>query len=386
MRLTTHSLLLLSTLSVHSSVNAHSVGDIEQQQQPLVLHNDNDPVPPYRTPLLSLHRALVDIPSTSGAEGPVAHTLHKLLTSLNFTATLQEVPPAPDAPSTTPPRYNVLAWSGRNPAPPSSSNLVLLTSHIDTVPPHIPYALNHTPIPPSQPLNYTTLPRTTLLSGRGTVDAKASVAAQITAASLLSEHETSNLLLLYVVSEENSGAGMTHFSSSDHNTPGKFKAAIFGEPTENRLACGHKGVVGALISASGRAGHSGYPWLGKSATAVLVRALGRLLDADLGGSERYGATTVNVGVMEGGVAANVIAKSATARVAVRVAVGDQATGGEIVAEGIRRAVVEEGGEDAGDLEVEVLGEAIGPVECDCDVEGEYSFDGEGVVVLKLMIW
>ncbi|KAK4241206.1 hypothetical protein C8A03DRAFT_41389 [Achaetomium macrosporum] len=354
----------------------------ESKQQPLAHHQgaqtNGDEAPSYRVPLLSLHRALVDVPSISGSEGSVAVLLEKILTELNYTVELQRLPStttSTDNDHDSHERYNVLAWPGRN-ADRSFHNRVLITSHIDVVPPYIPYAINGTPIPPHTPYNFTSsnITSSTLISGRGSVDAKASVAAQITATSLLLSSASippSDVMLLFVVGEETSGQGMKLFSSSLSNEtlhPGgrpQFRAAIFGEPTENKLACGHKGILGASISAKGKAGHSGYPWLGKSAIAVLVRALDRLLSVDLGSSERYGNTTVNVGFIEGGVASNVIAKEAKARLAVRIAVGNQTSGGGIVAQGIRR-VLQETDEEALGLEL-VAG--YGPVECECEVEG-----------------
>jgi acetylornithine deacetylase/succinyl-diaminopimelate desuccinylase-like protein len=381
MRLTTRSLLLCSSLCAR--VSAHWAAESDSKQQPIAylqgpLRDDDDKTPAYRAPLLSFHRALVDVPSVSGSEGSVASLLEKILTHYDYTVELQRLPatnPSTDSDHENHERYNVLAWPGRN-ADRTLHNRVLVTSHIDVVPPYIPYSINGTPVAPGRPYDFSNVTSDTLISGRGSVDAKGSVAAQITATSLLLDSgaiPASDVVLLFVVGEETSGQGMKFFSSSLSNRtlhPGggrpQFRAAIFGEPTENKLACGHKGILGGSISAQGKAGHSGYPWLGKSAIAVLVRALDQLLSADLGSSERYGNTTVNVGFIEGGVAANVIAKEARARLAVRIAVGNQTTGGEIVAEGIRK-VLSETDEEALGLEL-VAG--YGPVECNCDVEGE----------------
>jgi acetylornithine deacetylase len=169
------------------------------------------------------------------------------------------------------------------------------------------------------------------------------------------------------VGEETDGAGMKFFSAGLAEQGDRLRGAVFGEPTEGRLACGHKGIALGRVQAVGRAGHSGYPWLGKSAVGVLVRGLGALLDADLGTSARFGNTTVNVGVVEGGVAANVIAKEASAQLAVRVAVGNRTTGLGIVRERMERVLREVDGEG---LRLELDG-GYGPVECECRVDGEF---------------
>ncbi|KAK4100428.1 Zn-dependent exopeptidase [Parathielavia hyrcaniae] len=373
MRFGSDAFLRLSALSASASALL-SLND----QQPLTsslgaIPSSEDSA--YRVPLLTLHRDLVNIPSISGSEADVTLFLEKALTRLNFTVTLQPLPKTATNPAA---RFNVIAWPGRDDHTPPAGfhDRVLITSHIDVVPPFIPYALHSTRIPPHQPLNFTDLHPSTLISGRGTVDAKGSVAAQITAAALLLRSGSippHSIALLYVVGEEVDGDGMKYFSSSlQHSSASsptrhhqKLKAAIFGEPTEGKLACGHKGIALAAVVATGKAGHSGYPWLGKSATAVLVRGLGGLLDAELGSSERFGNTTVNVGVLEGGVAANVIAKEARARLAVRVALGDRRTGAEIVG-GRMRSVLEEVDSEALRLE---FGGGYGPVECECDVDG-----------------
>lgn len=331
--------------------------------------NDHDSnAPAYRASLLALHKTLVSVPSTSGSEKHVGDVLADYLASLGYHVERQFLP-QPDGAVGAPPRFNVLA-SRHPPAKKgtgSSSSArrkprVVVTSHIDTVPPHIPYNISgHAPTTAD-----------TLISGRGSVDAKAAVAAQIIAVEELRRRgelrdgEDEDVLLLFVVGEEKTGDGMRRFSAAAREAGWAFAAAVFGEPTEGRLACGHKGHAGCTVRARGKAGHSGYPWLGKSATEVLARALVRILDEDLGGSERYGNTTVNVGVVEGGVAANVIAEHASATIAFRVAAGDQATGWGIV-KGKVEGILKEVDEEALSME---CSNGYGPIECDCDVEGK----------------
>lgn len=321
-------------------------------------HDSHDAPPPYRSDLVSLHKSLVEIPSVSGEEYDVGEFLVDYLTARGFVAQLESIPPAPNASEPSKPRFNVLAWPGptRHPAP-----KVLVSSHIDTVPPFIPYT--RTDEDPNSD---------TVIAGRGSVDAKASVAAQIIALqSLLEEGRIADaedsVMLLYVVGEETSGDGMRYFSDSrgELDPPPDFKAAIFGEPTEGRLVCGHKGITGCNITAKGRAGHSGYPSLGKSATEVLMRGLVRVLDTDLGSSEEFGNTTVNVGIIDGGVAANVIPETATALVAIRVAIGPELDGGRIVAERLQE-VLRSVDEEAFEFDCKF---GYGVVKCNCDVEG-----------------
>ncbi|KAI1746991.1 hypothetical protein F4782DRAFT_453508 [Xylaria castorea] len=313
--------------------------------------------PTYRRELVSLHKSLVEISSVTYTENAVGQFLVDYLTERNFVADLEFLPPSNTSDSEKP-RFNVLAWPGPNRHP---SPKVLVTSHIDTVPPHIPYSRTD-----EEPNGET------LIAGRGSVDAKASVAAQITAVfDLLGSRriEAGDVMLLFVVGEERTGDGMRYFSdtmaSLDPGRRPNFRAAIYGEPTEGKLACGHKGFFGCTVTARGKAGHSGYPWLGKSATEVLIRGLVEVLDADLGSSEMFGNTTVNVGMIEGGVALNVIPEVAVARLGGRVAIGPELDGGRIVIERLKE-VLRGVDEDAFELD---CNNGYGVVECACDVPG-----------------
>ncbi|KAI1390387.1 Zn-dependent exopeptidase [Hypoxylon trugodes] len=330
-----------------------------QASTPISLPHDSSDAPPsYRDELVSLHKSLVEIPSITDDENEVGNFLVEYLTARDFIVQLEFIPPESNTTEPSKPRFNVLAWPGPNRKPDPK---VLVSSHIDTVPPFIPYS--RTDADPTAD---------TVLSGRGSVDAKASVAAQIIALQSLLDSGTlsgkeDSVMLLFVVGEEVTGIGMKYFSAtrSKLDPPPNFKAAIFGEPTERRLVCGHKGIFAANITVHGRAGHSGYPWLGKSALEVLMRGLVQVLDTDLGSSEEFGNTTVNIGLAHGGVAPNVIAESATARLAVRVAIGPEIGGDRIAAkrlEEVLRSVDEEA------FEID-FGFGYGVVKCDCDVEG-----------------
>ncbi|OTB06223.1 hypothetical protein M426DRAFT_318973 [Hypoxylon sp. CI-4A] len=355
MKLSPLPILFLSSSQALGSELQKPLQAAQAQTQTHTLSSD---APSYRDDLVSLHKSLVEIPSISLDENEVGNFLVDYLTARDFVVQLEALPSDTNATEPSKPRFNVLAWPGPNRHP---SPKVLVSSHIDTVPPFIPYSRT------DGELN-----NDTVIAGRGSVDAKASVAAQITAlqslldAGSLAGSEDS-IMLLFVVGEEISGDGMRYFSETRDklDPPPEFQAAIFGEPTENKLVCGHKGIFSCNVTATGRAGHSGYPSSGKSATEVLIRGLVNVLDTDLGSSEDFGNTTVNVGLIEGGVAANVIPEKATARLAVRVAIGPEVGGDKIVADRLK------------DVLSKVDGEAFsfdckygyGVVKTDCDVEG-----------------
>jgi acetylornithine deacetylase len=322
--------------------------------------------PSYRPSLLALHRSLVEIPSITGNEEAIGTWLASYLESHGWGTALFDVEDGKSQSSEThgdattvwksDTRSNVLAFA---PDLGEHHPRLVVTSHIDVVPPNIKYAIDEGKVG-----------RKTVIKGRGSVDAKASIAAQIIALhELLAAEEIRrrDVLLVFVVGEEVDGKGMRKFSEDlEYYRPDvKFEAVIFGEPTEGKLACGHKGHVSCRIHAKGKAGHSGYPWLGKSANEVMVRALGKIVAEDLGSSKEFGNTTVNIGTLEGGVAGNVISESAEAHLTIRVAEGPQSTGSEKVRKRIAE-LLKEVDDEALSMDCD---NGYGAVQCDCDVDG-----------------
>jgi len=72
------------------------------------------------------------------------------------------------------------------------------------------------------------------------------------------------------------------------------------------------------VRTTGRAAHSAYPHLGRSATMGLVRLLSELDSIPLPRDAVLGDTTINIGMLSGGVADNVIAPAAEARLMARL--------------------------------------------------------------------
>ena len=295
--------------------------------------------------ILSLHKALVNIPSVSGTEGGIAHWLKDYLSSLSYHVQLQELP-SDDSTGTNTKRYNVLASHD-----PAFQTPILLTTHIDTVPPFTPYNRTHEH-------------GHTILHGRGSNDAKASLAAQIVALTDLLYHEkisSQTASLLFVADEEVHGLGMR--TANALNEDGHWKAVIFGEPTESRLITGHKGIVLFDVVAQGRDAHSGYPWLGQSAIDMLIPGLValRAIEAKLPSSKEVGNSTLNIGTIQAGVAGNVVAAHAKAQIAIRIGGGTVDEVKDIISTTIR--------EVNPSLKLKWSGNGYGPVKCDTDIKG-----------------
>ncbi|KAF3011088.1 hypothetical protein E8E13_011263 [Curvularia kusanoi] len=251
--------------------------------------------------LFQLHEDLINIPSISGDEIECAEWLGEYLDGKGYY--VEKVPVTGGGEG----RFDVFAYpqalrdNGSWPE-------VLVSSHIDTVPPFIPFEVREEN-------------GTTYHFGRGSVDAKAAIANMIIATEkfIASRDDTPSLGLLFVVGEEVSGDGMRAFAEYASNTT--FRAGIFGEPTEGKLATGHKGTLGLTLSVVGRSAHSAYPQLGLSAINYLSEAIVAMnsLEPALPRSELLGPSTLNVGVIRGGLANNVVAPNATAGVSIRIA-------------------------------------------------------------------
>jgi acetylornithine deacetylase len=223
---------------------------------------------------------LMAVDSTSGREGEVIALAERLLAALGWQVTRIDVSAG---------RHALLAHSGRGID-------VTLSTHLDTVPPYIP---------PSRSGE--------LLCGRGACDAKGIAASMICAADRLRSRDVA-VALLFVIGEETTHDG-AHASNAFPTTS---RVLINGEPTENKLALGTKGAMRIIARASGRAAHSAYPELGRSAIETLVAKLVELGRLELPRDELLGSTTVNIGTISGGVADNVVAPWAEARLMARL--------------------------------------------------------------------
>ncbi|HYK51083.1 MAG TPA: M20/M25/M40 family metallo-hydrolase, partial [Terriglobales bacterium] len=240
-------------------------------------------------------RQLVDIESITGNEAAVGDLLHLELERRGF---------QPEKIPVEGPRCNVFATWPEQPRP-----AIVFSTHMDTVPPFIPSSEDATRI-----------------YGRGSCDAKGIIAAQIAAAERLRQ-ENIHAGLLFLVGEERDSLG----AKVANQSPRGSKFLVNGEPTENRVAVASKGALRVEVIARGRMAHSAYPELGESAIDKLLAALQRLRAMKLPEEEGIGPCTLNIGVIEGGRAPNVIPDKARAQLLYRL-VGS--------AEQLKREIVE----------------------------------------------
>jgi len=249
--------------------------------------------------LFQLTRALVDIESITNHEAAVGEFLFQTLSELASRSSGQVERCAVEGD-----RFNVFAQWGEP--------LVTLSTHMDTVPPFLPSRED-----------------ADFIWGRGSADAKGIIASMTGAAEALLEGGVRNFGLLFVVGEERNSAG----AYAAARNPRGSRYLVNGEPTENKLALATKGVLRYEIEARGKLAHSAYPELGESAIDKLLDALHAIRRISFPHDALLGPTTLNIGVISGGRAPNVVPDSAMAEIAIRL-VGDPAP----VREAMSRAV------------------------------------------------
>jgi acetylornithine deacetylase len=232
--------------------------------------------------VVSFTRQLVDIESVTGNEGPVGHFLEQELRRLGYDARRMVVEGE---------RANVYATSPQEPNP-----AVVFSTHMDTVPPFIASSEDSERI-----------------YGRGSCDAKGIIAAQVAAAEKL-KADGIHVGLLFLVGEERDSLG----AKVANQQANRCKFLINGEPTENRVAIASKGALRVELTAVGRMAHSAYPELGESAVDKLIEVLHRLRAMKLPSDPEVGPCTLNIGVIEGGRAPNVIPDKARAQLLYRL--------------------------------------------------------------------
>ena len=251
-----------------------------------------------RAGLFELAKSLVDIPSVTGDEAALADFLCALLAEERFDVRSQDVEAG---------RRNLLAVLAGKPA-------VILCTHMDTVPDWVAAGEDDTH-----------------LYGRGACDAKGIMAAMIVAAGELRDEGLKDIGLLFLVGEETDSVGA---KKANLMSPGS-KFIIVGEPTGNKLATAHKGVLTLTLKAGGKTAHSAYPERGESAILKLLDVLSDIRKLDFGRDPVLGPTVMNVGRINGGTASNVIPGTAEAVLSYRTGVSP-----DLVLSGIRSATAD----------------------------------------------
>ncbi|MEL7666794.1 MAG: M20 family metallopeptidase [Actinomycetota bacterium] len=161
-----------------------------------------------------------------------------------------------------------------------------------------------------------------MLYGRGSVDMKGGAAALVTALARYAARRSSGpgVLLVLTAAEETGCSGARHLIATRQLPQGG--SLLIAEPTDLRIAHGHKGVLWLVASTHGRAAHGSRPDLGVNAIMPLARFVSELTVRGLPGSHpEMGDVTVNVGTFSGGTKVNLVPDSASAGIDIRLVAG-----------------------------------------------------------------
>ncbi len=232
--------------------------------------------------MIELLSTLINIPSVTGSESHIGHVLVQDCERRGYRVTRQAVQNE---------RFNILATTDRSPR-------VLFCTHMDTVAPFLPARREGE-----------------RLYGRGACDAKGQIAAMLEAGERLRAAAVEDFGFLFVVGEELVSDGAKTAARLEVDC----EHVILGEPTDNRLAIGQKGVLVFEVRAEGTGGHSSQPENGTSAVHALLDFLAMWRRRDWGADETLGANLVNIGLIEGGDGINILAHHARAKGIMRVA-------------------------------------------------------------------
>lgn len=176
---------------------------------------------------VELLQSMLEIYSPSGSERELADFLQQHMSTHGFKVSKDHV-------------GNVIGEIGKE------GPRVLLCGHMDTVPGKIPVRISGD-----------------FLYGRGSVDAKSSLAAMVAGSSLAMEQGSDpfQVILAAVVEEETSSAGAKALIGSD----GSYDLAVFGEPSgSSNIVIGYKGSLQLHVTCVTGGGHSASPWLSKN--------------------------------------------------------------------------------------------------------------------------
>jgi len=268
------------------------------------------------SPVVELLRELIRIPSPNppGDTRAMADYCAALLERAGF----ETMVVAPDG----------RAWSTIGVAGTESGPSLLFHAHIDTVPLGQNASWRYDPF------------SGTIADGRiyglGSIDDKAPLAAMLRAAvDCAAGGPLRGRLVVACAGDEEVGGQLGTRWLVDQGYVPACDFVIVGEQTHNRVAIAHKGVLRAAVHVRGRTAHATDPARGRNAINGMAQLI---LDLERYGSEvlaqrshpLVGAPSINVGVINGGVSANVVADACTIKLDRRMVPGEDP--GEVRAE------------------------------------------------------
>lgn len=147
--------------------------------------------------------------------------------------------------------------------------------------------------------------------GLGVCDMKGGIAAMLQAVSTINFNKLKSGMKLYFTYDEEIGfGGIYELVENNENFP---EFMIFGEPTDNKLLTGGKGLIELEIYFKGKKAHSSNPEKGVSANLNAVNFIyelnefyNKVIKEDIEKAYEIPYTTMNIGIIKGGSAKNSI--------------------------------------------------------------------------------
>ncbi|NOX45277.1 MAG: M20/M25/M40 family metallo-hydrolase [Caldiserica bacterium] len=157
---------------------------------------------------------------------------------------------------------------------------LVFEGHMDTVPPGDEAAWSVPPFAGEEKGGY--------IWGRGAVDMKGAIAAQIAAAAASRDAVRGTLYLVYVPHEETAEGAVLERVLDVIDVP---DLVVLGEPSDLRLGIGHRGRAVIKLLARGKTAHASMPALGQNAITLMIKQLPKALSRELPGDPVLGKGT-----------------------------------------------------------------------------------------------
>lgn len=250
---------------------------------------------------LGLFEEMLSVDSTSGQERTFAEFLERRLVEEDNSCRCERFEVGDGT-------LNLLfTWSGK-----CEGNLpkLVFCSHLDTVPPYISPVLRRIAAGEVLPDGTMAQRDDTLITGRGSCDAKGQVFSMWSACESLVSQGITDIGLLLLSGEETGSFGAKAFT---RDCPGS-EWLIVGEPTDNRMVSASKGTKSFQVTMHGVAAHSGYPENGRSAVRMFTDFVSRLDSTAFPEDPVLGPTTWNIGKLHSDNPQNILSPELSFRI------------------------------------------------------------------------
>jgi succinyl-diaminopimelate desuccinylase len=196
----------------------------------------------------------------------------------------------------------------------SERNGLMLNSHMDTVP------VDNMSIKPFDPVT-----KNGCVFGRGSCDAKASIAAMLAAVIDYANQSDRHAPVVFAAMADEEFAFSGSWKLIEDSWP--VSACVVGEPTELRRVIAHKGIVRWRINVHGLSAHGATPELGRNAVYDAARVALALEEyaQEMAKQQPHpllGHSTLNVGKVAGGHAVNIVPDKCILEVECRLLPGE----------------------------------------------------------------